>query len=90
VCVKGGGGKQDWGEAGEEGRGREEGRRSCAYLPSLAAPRRYNIASGGIKLGPQGGHGHVRFTSVEEARRALVALNHSYMGNRYIELFWAS
>jgi len=50
----------------------------------------YNIASGGIKLGPQGGHGHVRFASVDEARRALVSLNHSYMGNRYIELFWAS
>ena len=47
-------------------------------------------AAGGIKLGPQGGHGHVRFASVEEARRALVSLNHSYMGNRYIELFWAS
>jgi len=50
----------------------------------------YSIAAGGIKLGPQGGHGHVRFTSVDEARRALVNLNHSYMGNRYIELFWAS
>jgi len=50
----------------------------------------YSIAAGGIKLGPQGGHGHVRFASVEEARRALVSLNHSYMGNRYIELFWAS
>jgi len=47
----------------------------------------YSIASGGIKLGPQGGHGTVRFSSTEEARRALLNLNHSYMGNRYIELF---
>ena len=49
----------------------------------------YSIAQGGIKLGPQGGHGSVRFTTAEEARRALVNLNHSYMGNRYIELFVA-
>ncbi len=52
--------------------------------------RGYNIASGGIKLGPQGGHGLVRFASSDEARKALAALNHSYMGSRYIELFWAS
>jgi len=50
----------------------------------------YSLAPSGVKLGPQGGHGHVRFSSVDEARRALVSLNHSYMGNRYIELFWAS
>ena len=48
----------------------------------------YSIVAGGIKLGPQGGHGVVRFTSAEEARRAMVSLNHSYMGNRYIELFY--
>mmetsp|Transcript_34670 Transcript_34670/g.76260 ORF Transcript_34670/g.76260 Transcript_34670/m.76260 type:complete len:284 (+) Transcript_34670:937-1788(+) len=47
----------------------------------------YAVASGGIKLGPQGGHGTVRFGSADEARRALLCLNHSYMGSRYIELF---
>lgn len=47
----------------------------------------YSLAAGGIKLGPQGGHGTVRFSSAGEARRALVNLNGSYMGNRYIELF---
>ena len=39
-------------------------------------------------MGPQVGQGTVRFSSAEEARRAIVALNHSYMGNRYIELFF--
>eukprot|EP00965_Chrysotila_dentata_P167272 5522830-Pleurochrysis_carterae.AAC.1 len=52
-----------------------------------ARARLYAVASGGIKLGPQGGHGTVRFGSADEARRALLCLNHSYMGSRYIELF---
>lgn len=50
----------------------------------------YNVASGGIKMGPQVGQGTVRFNHADDARRALVNLNHSYMGNRYIELFYAS
>lgn len=48
----------------------------------------YSIGSGGVKMGPQVGQGTVRFTTAEEARRALVSLNHSYMGSRYIELFY--
>ena len=48
------------------------------------------VASGGIKLGPHVGQGTVRFSTAEDARRALINLNHSYMGNRYIELFYAS
>ena len=59
--------------------------------PSPArAPARYSVAAGGIKMGPQVGQGTVRFSTNEEARRALVKLNHSYMGNRYIELFFAT
>ena len=50
----------------------------------------YAVASGGIKMGPQVGQGTVRFSNTDDARRALVNLNHSYMGNRYIELFFAS
>jgi len=50
----------------------------------------YSVISGGIKLGPQVGQGTVRFANAEESRRALLSLNHSYMGNRYIELFYAS
>jgi hypothetical protein len=50
----------------------------------------YSLASNGIKMGPQVGQGMVRFASAEEARKALVNLNHSYMGNRYIELFYAT
>ena len=56
---------------------------------AILAPR-YSVASGGIKLGPQVGQGTVRFTNAEDARRALVNLNGHYMGNRYIELFYAS
>ena len=52
--------------------------------------RSYAVASGGVKMGPQVGQGTVRFATSEDARRALVNLNHSYMGNRYIELFFAS
>mmetsp|Transcript_34322 Transcript_34322/g.77851 ORF Transcript_34322/g.77851 Transcript_34322/m.77851 type:complete len:167 (+) Transcript_34322:450-950(+) len=48
----------------------------------------YSLQSGGVKLGPQVGQGTVRFSSADEARRAIVSLNHSYMGNRYIELFY--
>jgi len=48
----------------------------------------YSLVAGGVKLGPQVGQGTVRFSSAEEARRAIVSLNHSYMGNRYIELFY--
>ena len=51
---------------------------------------RYPVASGGIKLGPQVGQGTVRFSSAEDARRALINLNGQYMGSRYIELFFAS
>ena len=50
----------------------------------------YNVASGGVKMGPQVGQGTVRFNHADDARRALVNLNHSYMGNRYIELFYAT
>lgn len=50
----------------------------------------YNVTAGGIKLGPQVGQGTVRFSNAEDARRALVNLNRSYMGNRYIELFYAT
>lgn len=49
---------------------------------------RYAVASGGVKLGPQVGQGTVRFSTSDDAKRALLSLNHSYMGNRYIELFW--
>jgi len=48
----------------------------------------YAVASGGVKLGPQVGQGTVRFSTSDDAKRALLSLNHSYMGNRYIELFW--
>lgn len=48
----------------------------------------YSLLSGGVKLGPQVGQGTVRFSNAEEARRAIVSLNHGYMGNRYIELFY--
>lgn len=41
-------------------------------------------------MGPQVGQGTVRFATSEDARRALINLNHSYMGNRYIELFFAT
>ena len=50
---------------------------------------RYSITSGGVKLGPQVGQATVKFSSSDDARRALVNLNHSYMGSRYIELFMA-
>ena len=49
----------------------------------------YSIVSGGVRMGPQVGQGTVRFTSSDEARRALLSLNHGYMGNRYIELFYS-
>ena len=49
----------------------------------------YALAAGGVKLGPQVGQATVRFKDAEDARRALVNLNHSYMGSRYIELFFA-
>ena len=45
--------------------------------------RRYSVAAGGVKMGPQVGQGTVRFASNDDARRALVSLNHSYMGTRY-------
>ena len=51
---------------------------------------RYSITSGGVKLGPQVGQATVKFSSSDDARRALVNLNHSYMGSRYIELFYAT
>jgi len=56
----------------------------------LAFFKGYSIAAGGVKMGPQVGQGTVRFASNDDARRALVSLNHSYMGTRYIELFFAS
>lgn len=49
----------------------------------------YSLASGGVKLGPQVGQATVRFSHADDAKRALLNLNHSYMGNRYIELFIA-
>lgn len=62
----------------------------CSHLTLCVRARRYSVISGGIKLGPQVGQGTVRFANAEESRRALLSLNHSYMGNRYIELFYAS
>ena len=49
----------------------------------------YPLIKDGIKIGPQVGQGTVRFATAEDARKALVSLNHSYMGSRYIELFFA-
>ena len=49
----------------------------------------YALIKDGIKIGPQVGQGTVRFATAEDARKALVSLNHSYMGSRYIELFFA-
>ena len=49
----------------------------------------YPLIKEGIKIGPQVGQGTVRFATAEDARKALVSLNHSYMGSRYIELFFA-
>ena len=46
----------------------------------------YRVVSGGVRLGPQG-QGTVKFHHSEEAHRALINLNHNYMGSRYIELF---
>ena len=56
----------------------------------LAFFKGYSVAPGGVKMGPQVGQGTVRFNNADDARRALVNLNHSYMGNRYIELFFAT
>ena len=50
----------------------------------------FGLASHGVKMGPQVGQGTVRFNSIDDARRALLHLNHSYMGSRYIELFYAT
>ena len=49
----------------------------------------FSLASGGVRLGPQVGQGTVKFGSADDAKRALLALNHSYMGSRYIELFYS-
>ena len=53
----------------------------------LAFFKGYGVAKDGVKLGPQVGQATVRFATADEARKALVGLNHSYMGSRYIELF---
>tara|TARA_B110001452_G_C15023649_1_gene357781 strand:- start:141 stop:659 length:519 start_codon:yes stop_codon:yes gene_type:complete len=63
---------------------------SCTEADVQGFFQGYTLAPGGIKVGPHGGQGTVRFTSAEEARRAMASLNHGYMGNRYIELFFTS